>query len=112
VSDIKVFEAGEENKDLVSILCSICSFLLLPFAIAIRGWAIALMWGWYVVPFGLMHLSWVHAFGLSMFVALLCVRQNSSEEKSPEDELLKFFANNIVATPLVVGVGYVVSWWM
>lgn len=72
----------EEVKNLINVagcLVWLCAFVPLSLW---RGFVLAKLWGWYIVPLGAPLIGWVHAVGLSVFFGLLL----SWAYKSDKDE--------------------------
>lgn len=101
--------SNEKNAE-VTTLAFICEMLLLPVAIAVRGWSIMLLWAWFIVPLGVVPVGWAHALGLSVFAALF-VRSKPSKEEGGARVLESFF-NGVLGPALVVFVGWIVSHWV
>lgn len=69
--------------------------LVAPMAL-LNGWAIATLWGWFVVPLGVKVISFAHAFGLSLIVSVMTTRGVQGED-SFKSKLVKAIMLPIVA---------------
>jgi len=49
----------------------------------INGWAIAVMWGWFMIPLGMSAISTSHAVGLGALVSIWCHEGVTDEELHP-----------------------------
>jgi len=81
-----------------------------------RGFVLAKMWLWFIVPFGVVELSVVHAIGLSLIVSFLTFQQGAEkkqEERASFGEKLAaaFIAGNLY-TAVVWGLGALVHAFM
>ena len=47
----------------------------------LNGWALRILWGWFIEPFGLMPLTMGHAIGVSMIVTFLTYQFESEKPK-------------------------------
>lgn len=54
-----------ENKSTSKLWDLLLSLALLPF----EGWVIKLMWGWFIVPLGVMSITIWHAIGIDAIVS-------------------------------------------
>mgnify|MGYP006883165945 CR=1 FL=1 len=66
------------------------ALVLMCLGFMVTGVVITSMWGWFVVPFGIMPISFWHAIGLSTFVGLLCTKvdwQKIADDDEREDKL-------------------------
>ena len=78
--------------------------VLFPFFAVLWGWALAVHWGWWVVPLGLPAISAAHAFGLG--VAFSFVRASVRDKHAAYDIRIRLFAE--VFIPLAsLGLGWV-----
>ena len=72
----------------------------------VNGWAISMLWGWFVVPlFGTKSLTIANAIGLSCFVSLF----TASSAKKEEDDLGTMIARVLIVPVLIVFIGWIVS---
>lgn len=51
-----------------------------------RAFVVVLGWGWFVVPLGVKDIGYVHALGLSLFIAML-THENNDVKSKPFGEL-------------------------
>lgn len=89
--------------------------LLIPVGIFMRGWALTMMWGWFVTPFGVMQIGMAHALGLASCIALFHgVSSNSgkSDNDKPAKFVAKVFATVVLGPLLIVGIGYLFHSYM
>jgi hypothetical protein len=103
-----------ENKWLGCVGMVVLAVLAITGSAVMNGWALSVMWGWFVVPtFGVPPLSIPAAIGFSMVVGML-TRQTStnSSEKETTVSQVGVVAYAIVGPILVVCMGYVVKLFM
>lgn len=79
-------------------------------ATVLHGWALALLWAWFVVPvFGLPTLTYLQAIGLALVFSMFVTTKRSSETKQDTWE----GAVASLLTPfLVVGMGWILTMFM
>jgi hypothetical protein len=100
------------------VLGCVLIFIMIPLGIFMRGWALTMMWGWFVVPFGVMQISMPHALGLSGCIALFhgistaSTKNKSGEDDSPAVTVGKVFAMTLIVPLVIVGVGYIFHYFM
>jgi hypothetical protein len=68
-------------KDSDKILAALGAIVIIPVSIALNGWAISVMWAWFIVPFGLPQIGIAHAAGISALAGLF----KSSAPKNDDD---------------------------
>jgi hypothetical protein len=91
--------------------------LIIPIGIFMRAWALTMMWGWFVTPFGLMHLGYAHALGLASCVALFSGVTGLQNKDDDEDKTIwtlvgKTFVGAVIIPLFVVGMGWVFHQYM
>lgn len=91
--------------------------LLLVLAIPLsmlRGWAMMMLWGWFIVPtFHLAPLTLVPAMGISLFVSLITLSSPESEDKrSPTERTGMIIGVNLFVPLILVGAGWLYHLWM
>lgn len=77
-------------KDIISAtalgLIGVLGFVaFLALLALLNGWAIATLWGWFVVPLGMKVISFAHAYGLSLLISVtMSTRgiQNNGDSKA------------------------------
>lgn len=77
-----------------------------------NGWALSVLWGWFVVPlFNMPPLSIATAIGFSLVVAMLTHQEQKSDgKKSSTTEVVAGVVSRVVLTPLLtVFVGWIVK---
>lgn len=100
-----------EVFSLIGLLVSLP--LLLGLGAVLNGWALSLMWAWFVIPvFSLPSISIGQAIGIGM-IASFCTWQNAAQdEDKDEDALVRFFKGVflIIFRPLItVGIAFIVK---
>ncbi len=65
-------------------------------AIIFRGFVLASLWLWFIVPLGLSPIGKAHAIGIAILIALLTKNPNAAEKGDNEDgALAKAFGRQI-----------------
>ena len=70
------------------------------FSIALRAFVLTQLWAWFVVPFGIMPITFVHAAGISLIVAFLTYESNDADSEDKNawvGKLLKPIIFSLVA---------------
>lgn len=70
--------------------------------------AIALLWGWFIVPLGVASISMVHAYGLSIIVGFMTtgVSDLTKANNDPKD------LNNKLAMKVVISLSAMLGGWV
>jgi hypothetical protein len=100
-----------ENRLALAVLgfLGVCAFIVL--SNILSGWALVIMWGWFVVPiFGLPKLSVVSAMGVSLVVSYLT---HQLDFKKGEEEDWSTKISLCVLKPIMfLGVGLIIRQYM
>lgn len=108
----------EEDSLFHSLIVFVCN---VPFSVLtsfVRGWAVARLWGWFVVPiFGLPTLSNAAAFGLALVMGLMTnqislAREDQKYQGTYRRPLIIGLSNLVVSLYSVLLGKIVVSWWL
>lgn len=83
--------------------------LLALMVIALEPFVIVALWRWYVVPFGVMALTWAHAFGLNLLITMFTWRYLGERD---DDANWRAAVENLKLIALVSLLGWVVHFWM
>ena len=60
---------------------------LIVMTVALNGWALALMWGWFVVPLGLPSIDWLWAGGLATIISFLTQDPNAAQKEQKDSDV-------------------------
>lgn len=90
---------------------ALVAILALPVVAVVNGWALSVLWGWYVTPLGVLPITKAHAYGLAILISVF-KPSNPKRDQSAEDFLTGILA--LLLTPaLAVFIGWVVNgMWM
>lgn len=81
---------------------------LLPVAILASGWAICVLWGWFVSPlFGLPAITILQAYGLSLVLAALRGWRKSEPFESNYEAAVAVTAS-LLSPAMLVGLGWLI----
>lgn len=73
---------NEEISDgLAALLGAILGVAVVTALLLWRGFALSMMWGWFMVPLGLPVIPIAHAIGVAALVSLLTHQRTSGKEK-------------------------------
>ena len=98
-------------ETLAKVLLFIVTLALVAAAgIPLWGWAVAKLWLWFVVPLGLMPLSWAHAYGLATLIGLVSGHWLPDPKKTKEK--IRVLVHAFGAPPAAVFFGWIVLHWM
>jgi hypothetical protein len=78
------------------------------FLIAIEGFILSIMWGWFVVPFGIQQISVPWAIGLCGIASIL----GNAQIPVDEDKKKKHALNVLLRPWLILLVGYIAKQFM
>ncbi|MGL4233219.1 MAG: hypothetical protein ACRCWJ_17765 [Casimicrobium sp.] len=89
----------------------VIAILMTPFAMIIRGWALSVLWSWFIVQqFGLRELRIPEAIGLAIVVGWLAMPYNFDYEKlSDEKKLTHGFFTGFVYPFMILGIAWIVK---
>jgi hypothetical protein len=108
----------ESDTILTCCLAALLVPILLVASSLLRGWALSVLWGWFVVPFfHLPPLSIVLAIGLGLVVGMFKGNTNTdiyNKETNKTDwtKTLTLCAGIFLSPLLSVGIGYIVKMFM
>lgn len=99
---------------LIAILTGSLTTIIL--AILFRAWVLTILWGWFVVPYGLPTLTITTALGISLIVGMFTSHlQSKPTEKGSRDisTLVGQVMSQAFGAPLVVLLmGWIITWFM
>lgn len=99
-------EASEQDFK-VKALSNTLGLLLIPAVIAFKGWAVQVMWGWFVTPaFSIPAPSVALCVGLALFASMFT--GTGGRAKKEGETLLDIAIVGAVVILFCLGVGYVV----
>lgn len=102
-----------ENEKFTSCIGTIALVVLaLVVGTIMNGWALSMLWGWFIMPiFAAPSLSVVQAIGVAMVVSFLTSGLQSETYKSKDfTDLIGQFAGKAIIYPIVVvAIGWLVS---
>lgn len=75
--------------------------LMLPFYMAWKGYAVKVLWAWFLVPLGVVAISTSQAVGLTLLWTFMSMRNQKMDSQSTGD--LLFFAFASPAFALLLG---------
>lgn len=64
----------------IKFISAILAIAVLPLLIVEQGWAISILWGWFVVPLGLPEIGIAAAIGVSITASALSSRYRKTED--------------------------------
>lgn len=73
----------EPKEPIVAQGC-LTILLIMLFATTAKAVTISLMWEWYIVPLGVVPITFLHATGLSLFVSIFKTYKSASKEQEAE----------------------------
>lgn len=80
--------------------------LLLPFSLFLNALALSIIWGWFIVPMGMMPLGLAQAAGVSLVVGYLTHQISPQKDERELPELIAL----VLLWPLtVLGIGWVIQ---
>lgn len=99
-----------KDKTTENLVGCMAALILTPFMIALRGWVIATLWRWLIVPtFSLHVLSIWQAIGLSVMVGVLTMGVPDADDDSVLETTLRIVAYTVVAYAISLALGWIVA---
>jgi hypothetical protein len=114
-----MYKSNDSSKDIAT--CCLVALLVPILVVAsslLRGWALAVLWGWFVVPFfHLPPLSIVLAIGLGLVVGMFKGSVNTNvynkeTNKTDWTKAVTLLAEIFLSPLAAVGIGYIVKMFM
>lgn len=84
-------------------------FALIPVGMFLNALALSVLWGWFVVPLGVVSIGKAHAFGLAVLVNLF----TQSHKRETKDEQTSVLVFSVLFAPIVaLGAGWMFHQFM
>lgn len=106
--------AREEDGGKVAMGC-VLVLIMIPVGILLKGFVLCQLWGWFVVPFGIMMISQAHAYGLTIVASLFIthgVKSSAEDSEGMGKTVLKAFGSLIMFPLFIWLVGYICHQFM
>ncbi len=102
-------EKGGEMTAVAGVFLVVCFFLgtLVPLML-LNGWALSVMWGWFLVPLGLPPIGMAMAIGIGSIIGLL--QHTPAAKPLKKGKELEDWLNRLGNAVLKVGVVLLVGW--
>lgn len=86
-------------------------FVLVALSCVLNGWALAILWGWFMVPFGAPVLTIPTAIGLALVVSFLTHQTDHYEDKDKTagERFGGSVLTMLIKPPLALFVGWIVK---
>lgn len=103
--------AGSSMKEKTKSGCgaAVVAMAIVPFSVALRGWAVSVLWGWFVVPLGVAAIGMWNAAGISLIAGFLTYRSDlttkDDNDKSPWDAVIRATAVAVLLPMLMLAFG-------
>lgn len=101
--------SNEEDKELTATMAGcLIATVAIAAGIALNGWALMTLWGWFVVPLGPPAVGLWHALGLSLLCQMLTARR-PAPKRGDETGLrhqLGLLAYAVLIPLLALGLGW------
>lgn len=104
----------DKEKDTTELLGCVALFLSLPLQIALRGFVLNVLWGWFITPiFGMSSPGVVACVGLSVTAAAFRgVNTDETEEGDAGEKCLRLIFWPLFSTLLSLALGWIVHLFM
>lgn len=84
--------------------------LLVPFMTALRGWVLATLWTWLMVPiFGFARLTVWQAIGVSLIVGVFTMKMPRDDDDNALQSVIKIVIYSVVSYAFALLLGWVVA---
>lgn len=87
----------------------------IPLAWVSQGWAVALLWEWYIVPLGAISIGPIHGIGIAMIANLLTHQSTellAKKENMEASDYVGIFVGTIIGPLLTLFCGWFIHHWM
>lgn len=94
------------------LLLILGAIVIVGIASALNGWALSIMWGWFIVPvFNLPQLSIVQAVGVGIIISYTTkvVDYKGDDKKDQHEELARTLFSAIVKPFVFLSIGWIVT---
>lgn len=81
--------------------------VLIPLLLLWQGFAVSILWDWYVTPFGIDGISVSLAAGLCLLLGLMRMRANRKHDSNADR--FKAMAAHIILPPVAVFMGWIIK---
>ena len=105
----------KDNNYIFGCIGMIASFLLILIGGSIAGgWALSVLWGWFIVPvFGLPALSVVQSIGIILITGYITNKPSQGKDERDTTEQIISNLSHVFVMPLFsVGIGWIVLQFM
>lgn len=97
----------------MATLLIILGIIPLIFCLAVlRGWALSILWSWFMVPLGLPTLGIAHAIGFAMTVAFLTHQDSTKVDDRETKEVGLQIAVQVGSCLGSLGIGWIITQFM
>lgn len=99
---------------MIDLVIFLLALIITPLSYILNGWALSILWAWYIAPFGLPPLTIPRAIGIALVVGFLTnglrtkqCKDNRSRDEKREDALGLCIAG--ILSPLItLFIGWIV----
>lgn len=89
----------------------VIALLLAPLLVALRGWVLAKLWLWLIVPtFGLRALSVWQAIGLSVIVGVLTMKAPDADDDTVLETTIRFTIYSVMSYGMALLLGWIAAY--
>ena len=101
-------EYGKEYSKAIDLLYSIITFFMSVAGVFISAFVLMNLWKWFIVPLGVIKISYLLSLGLQVVIAYLFSGVELTKGKS-EAEKLKYVASIIIYELLLLSIGFIIA---
>ena len=104
---VEFWTEGENNMEKFG---KFCAFVSCTIAVALsRGLVLSILWGWFIVPLGVVSIGVLLAIGISITLGVAMPIRLDDKEKSEFSEILYAGATRCVYCFIALGMGAIVN---
>ena len=84
-------------------------------SIIFSAYVLSVLWGWFIVPFGVSAIGVAHALGINVMVTFLKMKKKDSKKEKTEDyfaSVCKSITLAILAASFALGFGWIATIFM
>lgn len=116
--DKDIMNNDNENKTTLVVLGCLSLSILVPIfmvlSLLVEGFVVMKLWGWFIVPFGLPFIGYLHAAGIALLHKFVCpiVKNQPDKNTTIISAIQQMFGLAVIYPMFVLLVGWILHWLM
>ncbi|RZK44060.1 MAG: hypothetical protein EOO61_04505 [Hymenobacter sp.] len=101
------------NMGFIVVVLALIGFAVFAVAEAVyRGWILAILWAWFIVPLGVVPVTIPWAIGIMFVVGLITPGVDATKPERTTDETIAVVLGKLLAPLVLLGAGAIVHSFM